>query len=250
MKVLLRFWCWAKWKLGLRPPWVNLPPLDPWSSTEHGEHKVEAVSRHAIAETGLICPKCLNEICPRGDFTQVREGKIGAIVNEVIICHGQREVRDHKIPCGAILMASPDTEHGDNILWDKVPTEERKDLFFRFRRISEDQALKEKYGFDVSLTKEGQMRAKAEDARDQPKENRDRVFFELDDVYVLSNGRMGHVTELLAEHEGDKHFVGWCIMEIDGDGVRWFVDPFGTVRRDMTDPTMNNLVIVHKQQKV
>ena len=249
MKVLMRFWCWAKWKLGLRPPWVVLPALDPWSAVAHGEHKIEAISRHAIAEAGLICPRCLTEICPRGDYTMVREGRLGAINNEVILCRGQRALNGDKIVCGAILAASPDTEHGDNLLWDKMPEKERF-IFFRFRRVSEDQAFKEKYGFDVSTTKAGEMKAKATDARGEVSENRDQISYVKGDVYTLSNGRMGHILDLITAHEGDQHFAGWGIMEIDGDGVRWFVDKYGTVRRDMTDPTLNNLTIINKQQKV
>lgn len=243
----MRFWCWAKWKLGLRPPWVTLPPLDPWNATGHGEHKIEAVSRHAIAETGLICPRCLTEICSRGDYTLVREGRIGAINNEVVLCQGQRMLNGNKIVCGAILAASGDTEHGDNILWDAVPEKERF-MFYRFRRISEEQALKEKYGFDVSTTEAGQLSAKDKGA--VVAEERELVVYTKGDVYVLSNGLMGHVLDLITAHEGDQHFAGWCIMEIDGDGVRWFVDKHGTVRRDMTDPTLNNLTVVHKQQKI
>lgn len=247
MKALVHFWCWFKWKMGMRPAWVNLPPVDPWSSTEHGEHRIEAVSRHAIAETGLLCPRCLVEICARGDYTKVREGRVGAIRNEVILCDGTREVNGHKKPCSAILTASPDTEHGDNVLWDKVPSEEREALFFRFRRISEEQMLKEKYGFDV-IKKDDQLTADPASAKTAPIEDRERLSYTLNDVWVLSNGRMGRITEVMQAHDGDQHFVGWCIMEIDGDGVRWFVDPYGTVRRDMTDPTMNNLLVVHKQQ--
>lgn len=247
MKALVRFWCWAKWKLGLRPPWVNLPAGDPWTSDAHGEHRFEAVSRHAIAETGLLCPRCLTEVCARGDYTKIREGLMGAVRNEVIMCDGTREVNGDKKPCGCILVCSPDTEHGDNILWDKVPKEERAVLFFRFRRISEEQMLKEKYGFDV-IKKDDQLMADPSDAHTAPMEDRERLSYALDDVWVLSNGRMGHITEVLQAHEGDQHFVGWCVMEIDGDGVRWFVDPYGTVRRDMTDPTMNNLRAIHKQQ--
>lgn len=247
MKLFLHIWCWVRWKLGLRAPWVNLPPLDPWSSTSHGEHKIEAISRHAIAEAGLVCPRCLTEVCARGDFTKVREGKIGAVRNEVIICDGTRDVNGHEMPCGAILAASPDTEHGDNHLWDRVPENQRADLFFRFRRISEEDALKEKYGFDVSK-KDEQMIANPASAKTEPEEERERLTYAVEDVYVLSNGRMGRVTEVMQEHDGDKHYAGWAIIEIDGDGVRWFTDPYGTVHRDMTDPTMNNLRIVRKQQ--
>jgi hypothetical protein len=153
--------------------------------------------------------------------------------------------------CGMILAASPDTEHGDNLLWDITPAADRESLFFRFRRISEDKALKEKYGFDVSITKAGQMKADALKSKGAPEEIRDTIAYELGDVYLLSDGRkLGHVTELLTEHAGDKYYAGWCIMEIDGDGVRWFVDKFGKVRRDMTDPTLDNLTLLTKQQKV
>jgi len=249
MKAFTRFWCWLRWKLGLRPAWVNLPPIDPWSSDQHGEHKIEAVSRHAIAETGLICPRCLGEVCRRGDYTKLREGKIGNYRNEVILCDGTRKVNGHEVPCGGILLASPDTEHGDNILWDQVKKEDREALFFRFRRISEEQMLKEKYGFDITST-EGHMSADSADAKQIKKDDRPLLTYELEDVYELSDGRLGRITELMHAHKGDSFYTGWCVMEIDGDGVRWFVNPHGVIRRDMTDPTLNNLTVVTKQQKV
>lgn len=249
MKVFTRFLCWLRWKLGLRPPWVNLPPLDPWSATEHGEHKMDAVSRHAIAETGLICPRCLNEICTQGDYTKVREGKIGKYRNEVVICDGTRHVNDQKMQCGGILIASPDTEHGDDILWDKVQEKDREALFFRFRRIREEQMIKDKYGLDVTK-KEGYLTTNKENAKEAVKEDKPRLVFEVEEVYSLSNTKLGRVTEVLKEHAGDSYFAGWAVMEIDGDGKRWFVNPHGVVRCDMTDPTLNNLHVVAKQQKV
>lgn len=239
---------WVRWKLGIRPPWVSLPPFDPWGSPSHGEHKIEAVSRHAIAETGLMCPACHNEICPRGDYTVVREGQVGGYCNEVVICKGQRDANGTMLTCGAVLAASPDTEHGDNLLWDKVPKEKREALFFRFRRISEEQMLKEKYGFDVVM-KEGQLSTTGKQER-PAFDKMPLLEYQVGDVYTLSNNRLGHITEILKDHPGDSHFAGWCIMEIDGDGVRWFVNPHGIIRRDMTDPTMNNITLLAKQDKV
>lgn len=252
MKAFARFVCWARWKLGLRPPWVHLPKHDPWGDQQHCEHQMEAVSRHAIAETGLICPRCLKQVCFQGDYTLVREGQVGRVRNEVVICPHQREVNGEKKQCGSILMASPETEHGDHHLWDKVPPKEREALFFRFRRVSEEQVLRDRYGFDVSKYEDGALKADPALAKGQAEEDdRPELTYALEDVYVLSNGKMGRIIELLVEHDGDKHFAGWCVMEIDGVvGPRWFVDRKGTVRCDMTDPTMNNLRLVHKQQKV
>lgn len=250
LNLFTRLICWARWKLGLRPPWVNLPKQDPWNDTAHGEHRMEAVSRHAIAETGLICPRCLNQVCQQGDYTAVREGMVGACRNEVVLCPNERSVNGEKKTCGMILVASPDTEHGDNALWDKVPKHERGKLFFRFRRVSEEQAVKDKYGFDVSRYEDGRLKVDPAAAKTKPEDNRPHFTYLTDEVYNLSNGRMGHVTEVFREHEGDKHFAGWCVMEIDGDGVRWFTDPRGTVHRDMSDPTLSNLQVLNKQQKV
>jgi hypothetical protein len=179
----------------------------------------------------------------------VREGKIGNYRNEAILCDGTRTVNGHDVPCGGILIASPDTEHGDNLLWDKVEKERRESLFFRFRRISEEQMLKEKYGFDVFGTS-GYLSANASEAKEIKRDEGSLLTYALEDVYELSNGRLGRVTELMNAHAGDTYYTGWCIMEIDGDGVRWFVNPRGVVRRDMTDPTLNNLHVVVKQQKV
>jgi len=41
-------------------------------------------------------------------------------LGEVIVCNGRRYVQDTEVTCGMMLIASPDTEHGDEILFDRV----------------------------------------------------------------------------------------------------------------------------------
>lgn len=112
-----------------RPPWLDIGPCDPLSD-DAGEHNVTFVSRHDIAECGLKCQKCHKNAVDRGDFKPVRRTRLG----EAVVCPG----------CDDILVAAPDTEHGDDLLpYDKK-------AFHRFVRISELDALREQYGPDMA----------------------------------------------------------------------------------------------------
>lgn len=147
--MVMRLFCWclavALWPIDIlqaalkrvarayyehrRPPWLDIGVCDPLSE-EAGEHNVTFASRHDIAECGLKCQKCLKMAADRGDFKPVRRTRLG----EAVVCPG----------CEDILVAAPDTEHGDDLLpYDKK-------VFHRFVRISELDALREKYGHDMS----------------------------------------------------------------------------------------------------
>src|SRR5690606_15780122 len=126
--------------------------FDPWNSSETKEHRTEAVSRHAIAETGLICPRCETLVADRGDYSLVQRSNLG----EVIKCPGKLVTNGNESLCGFILLARPDTEHGDNLIWDKIAPEKRATLFYRFVRISILNGLKERYGSDIQV-KSGEM---------------------------------------------------------------------------------------------
>ena len=119
-----------RWHYANRPPpKVTVPGADPLSEAA-GEHNTHFVSRHDIAECGLTCPACKNTAAQRGDFSGVC---LDQRDNEVIQCGS----------CGAWLVASPDTEHGDHLL------EYDHKLFHRFVRKPIAEVWRDKYGEDI-----------------------------------------------------------------------------------------------------
>jgi hypothetical protein len=118
--------------------------IDPLGHVCH-ETNHEWVSRHSIAESDLICPKCKGVAAARGDFSKVRmyrfaKGKL----NEGIKCGCMVKANGLEARCGTILYASPDTEHGDHLVIGEIPKE-----FYLFRRIDPLLAAQEKIGSDV-----------------------------------------------------------------------------------------------------
>ncbi len=125
---------------------------------EHGNQDILFVSRHDIAECGLVCPRCKANVVERGDFTAVRRTIINGTENEVVKCTGTFFVDELEHPCGLWLAASPDTEHGDHLNDDgTVNATGSNDTpdFWKFKRISPEQALREKYGADVVTSTTG-----------------------------------------------------------------------------------------------
>lgn len=116
----------------------------------HGQHQTAFVSRHHLAEGGLMCPLCQTSI-PSGDFTGVKEYIVDGHTNEGVVCQGEREVGDRMVACATILLASPDTEHGDHFNDDGTITAQGADppAFYRFVRCSPLQSLREKWGVNV-----------------------------------------------------------------------------------------------------
>ncbi len=117
------------------------------------------VSRHDIAECGLICPLCQTIAAERGDFRRVRRAVVDGQENEVLQCQGMRIVgggtQTREVPCEAWLVASPTTEHGDHLDDEgKVCTDGSLDRpeFFVFKRITAAQAMREQWGVDVETT--------------------------------------------------------------------------------------------------
>lgn len=116
---------------------------DPLNPHRHGPTRVHFVSRHDIAETGLICPSCHNTVAPRASFDKIQRVRLSdGSVNEALFCPHTKEHDGHKVPCGAILVASPDTEHGDHL---SKHTEKN----YTFRRKAADVAVREEHGADV-----------------------------------------------------------------------------------------------------
>jgi hypothetical protein len=137
----------------------------PWASTrafktlgmDHGHTTLMFVSRHDIAECGLTCPRCRTVVAERGDFSGVRRALVNGIENEVLKCPGRVVVDDMDQPCPEWLAASPDTEHGDHLGPDgnvSVDPIHDQPEFYRFKRISPEQALREKYGVDIVPTED------------------------------------------------------------------------------------------------
>jgi len=109
-------------------------------------HEVYFVPRQEIAECGLACPKCSHEVAQCGDFTEVVRAIVDGQENEVIKCRGLIDVGDGRkpVPCPAWLAAAPNTEHGDDLIEGDPPE------FYQFTRITQAQALREKYGIEIS----------------------------------------------------------------------------------------------------
>jgi hypothetical protein len=145
--------------------WLNSGVIDLGNanplSNQAGNHNCHFVSRHDVAECGLVCPGCQKLAAERGDFSGVRkvriyvsarltDGTMGTIpqLGEAIRCDG----------CNSYLLASPDTDHGDdNLLRDPVTKLIVKDMppeFYLFKRITALQAAKERWGEDVCKTGE------------------------------------------------------------------------------------------------
>ena len=116
-------------------------------------HEVYFVSRQDIAECGLKCEKCGTDVAERGDFSRVTRSIVDGQENEVLKCQGLLELQDGQKPrqCPAWLAASPNTEHGDDLIEGDPPE------FYKFSRISQAQALREKYGMEISTEDESLM---------------------------------------------------------------------------------------------
>lgn len=137
----------------------------------HGYSEVLFVSRHDIAEGGLRCPSCKQEVAAHGDFSRVQRALVNGRENEVIRCTGKVEdpVRGDRT-CGLWLVASPTTEHGDHldkntgeiITHGAFPPE-----MFRFKRISARDVLAQQWGVDV----QEREATEAEAARQQDADN-------------------------------------------------------------------------------
>jgi hypothetical protein len=109
-------------------------------------HELYMVPRQEIAECGLKCPKCLTEVAARGDFSAVVRAFVDGQENEVIKCRGSIPLPSGRdADCPAWLVASPNTEHGDEQIEGDPPE------FYRFSRITLQQAMREQYGMDVTF---------------------------------------------------------------------------------------------------
>jgi len=142
------YWLWGKLSKAKRavvqwhyrnrpPPYKTIPGADPLGN-EPGETMVVFVSRHDLAECGLKCEGCRAIVADRGDFSTVVTSQYGEAVN----C----------AKCERWLVASPDTEHGDDLL----PYDHQE--FHRFKRISGAQAVRERYGEDMER-EDGRLQA-------------------------------------------------------------------------------------------
>jgi hypothetical protein len=127
--------------------------------TGQNSHEVCYVNRQDIAESGLKCPRCQTEVARRADFTNVVRVFINGQENEVIKCRGSIPLpAGRDADCPVWLVASPNTEHGDELLVGDVdekgvytsnPNKPDPPEFYRFTRITMQQAMREQYGMDV-----------------------------------------------------------------------------------------------------
>lgn len=118
-------------------------PFDPLQTEQAGENRVHFVSRHSIAETGLTCPSCGQMVAPRASFDRVQKARLSdGSINEVLYCPHDKVHEGRKVKCGAILVASPDTEHGDHL-------NEKSAKNYTFKRKDKALATQEAYGADV-----------------------------------------------------------------------------------------------------
>jgi hypothetical protein len=132
------------------------------TGTDSGQHYCGFVSRHHLAEGGLDCPLCQWHIADAGDFSKVYRVMFDGRENECVICPGEREVENgRRVACQAVLLASPDTEHGDH-LNDKGevdPYAPDPPEYFRFVRTDAD--AKDGGNGAVLLPEDPAARAKA-----------------------------------------------------------------------------------------
>ncbi len=167
-----------------RPPWFRIRSAVVWGAQEPTLDNVIGVSRHHIAESGLVCPVCGSVAANRGDYKNVRRMLINGIENEIIECQGEREVEnDRDVTCGAILAASPDTEHGDHLdSKGNVNSDGDNDppAFWRFVRIGQEQAIREEFGEDAWVKRgphgANELYAKPVEGSVAPKSNKHDVL--------------------------------------------------------------------------
>lgn len=140
---------WIRTRGGV--PWLPKVRSIQVSGATHGLHQTAFVSRHHLAEGGLTCPLCQTRIAEAGDFRDVYRLLVDGRENEVIVCTGTREVGDEVMPCATLLLASPDTEHGDHLGADGQVDPNGVDPpdYYRFVRVDAQAALREKWGVEV-----------------------------------------------------------------------------------------------------
>jgi hypothetical protein len=137
---LIRLAGGVPWAPGLARTMVAVP-----NAHRQPTHEVYFVARQDLAECGLACPKCKHEVAERGDFSRVERSIIDGQENEVIKCLALIDMADGQRPkqCPAWLAAAPNTEHGDDLIEGDPPE------FYKFSRITQAQALREKYGVEI-----------------------------------------------------------------------------------------------------
>lgn len=216
------------------PLWINVPAGDPYSDMAHGTHHFEFVPRQAIAETGLHCPLCKNEVAPLGDYRMVRHCRLG----DVIRCNGTREVNDEDMPCPAYLVASPNTELGDHLIYDATPKEERLEKFCRFTRISVEDTAKLKHGRDAVI-KDGEVFATTVPVKVTEPKKLPPIGFKAGQTWQTDDGRQVFIVRV--QNDGDRIFDGWGWGTFVGEeAFEWHIDPAGTLRQSMRDPTVRD----------
>lgn len=222
---------------GKDPLWIEIPATDPLTGSSHGTHTIEFVSRHSIAETGLQCPICEAEVCGLGDYRLVQHCRLG----DVVRCNGTRTIQDVQVACRAYLVASPDTEHGDHLVYDNFSGKEQFEKFYRFRRITSDAAVKLKHGADVS-EKAGELIVAPVDPSEADTDIipvKKRLELEPGQIWNVDDGR--RITIVRVQKNDDPVFHGWAWgMFVNEPPYEWHIDPYGKLHQSMRDPTMRD----------
>jgi len=181
-------------------------------------------------------------VAARGDYSLVQRSNLG----EIICCPGKLEINGHEQACGFILVASPDTEHGDNLAWDATPKRKRFKQFYSFVRISYLQGLRDLWGGDIGV-KDGTMTtSKTAPAAVKPS---DPLFqFSLNDYYTLEDGNVAHIQSI---EQRDILYRGWAKVTLNNRAGEFWADPIrGFIRMSMSDPTMDDIRIIEKHRPV
>lgn len=109
---------WVSALVGLvRKPRVRRAVFDPVNTISGCEANVEYVSRWALVEFGVSCPRCGGLAAQKGQFSKIIETTSG----EAVQCADSS--------CRWLLMASPDTEHEDHLLAFDIKT------MYKFSRV-------------------------------------------------------------------------------------------------------------------
>lgn len=156
---------WTRFRGGV--PWLPGRRQLSLLGATHSQHTTAFVSRHHLAEGGLSCPLCQTRVADAGDFSRVYRVIADGRENECMVCTGERELGDGRmVPCGTLLLASPDTEHGDHLNDAGAVDGKGTDppSYYLFVRVGAEQALREKWGMEIASGTDGDLVAANADA--------------------------------------------------------------------------------------
>ena len=155
----------AKDPLNRSPASLGVLPGCDLLGMAHGESRIQFVSRHGLVESGIYWEKVANKelVAKPGEYYKIKSAVLpstGEVVE--VIHHAAQDV---------YLVASPDTDHGDHILMDKIRKEQGEEayrLFLcecnKFVRRDPMEIVRERLGADL----QGDGQHLSVEASDQP----------------------------------------------------------------------------------